>query len=355
VAPEPEQDRIGLKNLLREAVERLAETGIRRTDADEIVAPARALLEDGEFWRHQGDGLALFAAPGWFRNFRLPEAVPELVVVSDRFHLKPLINLLTDDRRFYVLAVSRGAVRLLQGTRQRIVEVPLPDAMPKSLDELLRFDEFDKHQQLHEGSLGGVEARAIFHGQGAGDDVDKVNLARYLHRVDQGVAEVLNEDRAPVVLAGVAYETEMFRNLSHLRTLADGAIEGNQDRVSDDQLHRLAWEIVAPTLDARREEAAGQFLQAVAHEERAAAEPAAVVGAALAGRVDTLFVPEGVQAWGTVEPDELGAEPHAERQAGDEDLLDRAAIATLGSSGRVYVVPPEEVPGEGPAAALLRY
>jgi hypothetical protein len=39
---------------------------------------------------------------------------------SDRFHLKPLLPLLTGDGRFYILALSQNQVRLLQGTRYSV-------------------------------------------------------------------------------------------------------------------------------------------------------------------------------------------------------------------------------------------
>ena len=46
---------------------------------------------------------------------------------------------------------------------------------------------------------------------------------------------------------------------------------------------------------------------------------------------------------------------HDQRQPGDEDLLDRAAVHTLLTAGTIFAVPPQQVPGPGPAAALLRY
>jgi len=44
-----------------------------------------------KFWQHQNAGLALFISEGFFRFYRA-EMKFELVVVSDRFHLKPLIR-----------------------------------------------------------------------------------------------------------------------------------------------------------------------------------------------------------------------------------------------------------------------
>jgi hypothetical protein len=46
---------------------------------------------------------------------------------------------------------------------------------------------------------------------------------------------------------------------------------------------------------------------------------------------------------------------HDEQQTGDEDILDAAAVHTLLNSGTVYVLEPDEVPTDNPAAAILRY
>ena len=40
---------------------------------------------------------------------------------------------------------------------------------------------------------------------------------------------------------------------------------------------------------------------------------------------------------------------------GDEDLLDLAAIQTILNGGTVYVVEPEQVPGQTLLAAVFRY
>ena len=118
VSPESGQDRIRLKNLLNEAEERLVAGGLRPPAARDVLQPGRELLQADPFWSYQSDGLALFLAPGWSRVFRLPLDLPELLVVADRFHVKPLLPLLANDYRFYVLALSQNEVRLLEGTRR---------------------------------------------------------------------------------------------------------------------------------------------------------------------------------------------------------------------------------------------
>jgi len=101
-----QQDSIRLKNLLREAEEKLTDGGLRGADASDLLAPVEELQENDDFWRHQGDGLALFLAPGEFYLYRLPIELNELTVVAERFHIKPLIPIISGDGKFFVLALS---------------------------------------------------------------------------------------------------------------------------------------------------------------------------------------------------------------------------------------------------------
>ncbi|HZD65829.1 MAG TPA: hypothetical protein VE152_07015, partial [Acidimicrobiales bacterium] len=244
-APDSDQDPIRLKNLLEEAEERLVAGGLRAPDARSLLAPGRRLLGLERFWTYQSDGLALFLAPGWFRSFRLPLALSELVVVGGRFHVKPLLGLLVADGRFYVLALSRHQVRLLEGSRQRVEEVDLAH-VPHNLAEALAYDDLEKRRTFHVAGRGSVGGPAVFHGHGVGAETDKALLKRFLHEVDQGVAEVLGDRGAPLVLAGVGYERAMFAEVSRYPGLLAQGIEGNPDELRPEELHRRAWAIVAP-------------------------------------------------------------------------------------------------------------
>ncbi len=77
--------------------------------------------------------------------------------------------------------------------------------------------------------------------------------------------------------------------------------------------------------------------------------------AAAHGRVETLFVAVGVQRWGAFDPSTGSVTQHEMRQAGDEDLLDLAAISTMINGGTVYALAPDDLPGESRAAAIQRY
>ena len=110
------QDPIRLHNLL-EAQDVMAGSGMRRSQAGAVLDPARRLLEDSDFWRNIGSGLAVFAAPEYFRAVRLPLAMPAKVAMGSHFVVQPLLPLLADGGTFFVLAISAKSVRVLHCTQ----------------------------------------------------------------------------------------------------------------------------------------------------------------------------------------------------------------------------------------------
>src|SRR5688572_13443417 len=187
IGREARQGPISLKNLLREAEEKLVEGNLRAPEARDLLAPVESLMTDDEFWQHQSDGLALFLSSAGIHHYRLPQHFEELVVVNERFHVKPLLPLFTGDGYFFVLALSQNAIRLLQCTRDSFSEVEL-QGVPTSMEEALQFDDPERQLQYHTGSSspGGAGKRpAIFHGQGVGVDDVKPNILRYFRMVNQ--------------------------------------------------------------------------------------------------------------------------------------------------------------------------
>ncbi len=350
------QDHIRLKNLLKRAEQELDRRGMRPANAREMLAQAQAMVGDYEFWQYQREALAMFAASGFFRYYRVPLRLEEMVSVGDRFYLKPLLRLLSGDGRFYVLALSGGAVRLLQCTRFGCDRVDLPDSVPRSFDDAQRYLDEEKQRQWYPTTapLGGGTSGAIVFGSGTANESDKKRVQEYFHAVDKGLHEVLREDRAPMVFAGVEYLLPIYREASHYQNLLQEGVFGNPEGVSDGELHNKAWALVEPLFRKEQTQAAEQFksLQPAGRASHAIKE---VVAAAHQGRVDTLFVATGLQHWGRFDASTYTAESHHQPEPGDEDLLDLAAQQTLLNGGKVYAVDSSEIPDGAPLAAVYRY
>jgi hypothetical protein len=352
VGPEIQQDPIRLKNLLRQAETQLIAEGTRPAEARELLVPISSLLDDAAFWRHQDEGLAIFRSRDIFRVYRVPMAFREFVAVTDRFYVKPLIPLLVNDARFYILALSQKSIRLLECSRDQVQEVALPH-VPKNIDEALPEGPAPQLQR-HTLPMDARNASRI-HGHGVGtDDVDVINLTRYFHRVHDGVEEVLKHQHAPLVLACVEYLAPLYKEVSTYRHILDPIIAGNPDGVKNEELHHKAWAIVEPHFAQAKAQAVAQYHEGVA-KGRASHSLADILTAAYQGRVATLFVPLGVRRWGRFNVETFALEEHDHEQSGDDELLDLATMQTLMHAGTVYPVSPEEIPAKQPLAAAFRF
>jgi hypothetical protein len=353
--PEWQQNRIRLENLLRQAKEHLVARGLHGAAAQEFLAPAYQLIEDRPFW-HQSDGLALFTGAEFFRVYRLPLVFEELVVVDERFHITPLLALPRGDDHFYVLALSLKQARLFHATPSGFIPVVLP-GVPHGLADALKYDEFAKQHQLHPGVPGhGGERGAIFHGQGDRDEVIKEEILRYFQQINRGVQAALRNERAPLLLAGVAYLLAIYRQANTYSELLEEAILGSPDDLRPEELHTRAWPIVAPRFERDRIEAMARYQQLLgAQPALASSYLRAIVPAAHDGRIATLFVAAGQRRWGTFDPTTGVLILHEAAQPRDTELVDFAAIETILHSGAVYVVAPEQLTDAAPLAAIFRY
>ncbi len=345
-----EQNQIRMKNLLREAEKQLLGYGLRRPDALGLLEQVQQLLPDLRFWQYQADGLAVFSSQDMFRHYRLPRTFDELVVVAERFHVKPLIPLFSEDGVFYVLALSQNQARLLQCTRYNVQDVT-PAEIPSGKDEALKHDDPEKQHQFRTTGPGGA---TLFHGHGVAKDHDKDDILRYFHRVEQGVQEVLSDEHAPLVIAGVDYLYPIYREASKYRHLLDEVIEGNPDDLTDKELQERAWPIVEKRFDRERAAALESYSEALA-KGLATDDVKETALSAYDGMVGTLFVATGAHQWGKFDEERRKILLYDDQEPGLEDLLDFAAVHTLTKGGIVYSLAPEEVPGETAIAAILRY
>jgi hypothetical protein len=325
---------------------------MRRAEVQEFLGPARALLEDPAFWKNQSEGLAFFLAAAFVRAYRLPVAFAELVAVAPRFHVTPLLPFLSDNGRFFVLALSANAVRLLQGTHYGVSEVDLR-GVPHSLAEALLTHDTDNVLTFHARPVGGIGSwGAIFSGHGVGIDDAKDDLLRYFQKIERGLHPLLREEKAPLLLAAVDYLLPLYRKANTYPRLLDEGVEGNPDRLSNKELHARAWELVGPRFHRAQEGAVAQYRQ-LAGTGRTTRELQEVVPAAFAGQVETLMLARGRQQWGTFDTASLRVEEHDWAEPGDEDLLNLAAVHTLRHGQTVFAVEPGEVPEGGLAAAVF--
>ena len=352
---EMEQDPIRFKNLLRKVEEQLLARDLRLPEVQEILKEPRRLLHDKNFWQCQSDGLVVFFSKDLFLFFRLPVEFAETTVITDRFHVKPLLPVLASDSAFYILALSQNQLRLLKGTRHSVDEVDLGDT-PETLAATFPEGFPEKQLQSHTSraaAAGGGTRTPLFHGHDPSEDTKK-HIRKWFRTIDKAVTTLLSGTQAPLVLAGVDTLFPLYKEANTYPHLEDEGIPGNPDEMKAEDFLPLAWTIVEPIFNQEREAGFARYQQ-LSGTGQTTADVAEAVLAAHHGRIAVLFVAVGVQVWGRFDPENNRVDLHETPQPGDEDLLDFTAIQTLLKGGAVFVVSPEEVPDQALVAAVLRH
>jgi Bacterial archaeo-eukaryotic release factor family 11 len=334
-----ERERIELKNLAARAVEQLTTAGIGKDDIASIDDQLADIVDDDDFWRHKARSLAVFVTPVSATTFRLPNRLTDMVEVSDRFHLKPLLRAVTFPQAAFVLALSQGGVRLLEIA---------PDLDATEIDVAgLPTDVAGAAGKSSTSDRAPV--RRI-----QGSEGQKVRMRQYARQIDHALRPLLNGLDWPLILAATEPLDSIFRSVNSYPHLAATGISGNPDSISDavlaDRARDVLDELYAGELSSLRELYALRLSQ-----RRASSDIADVARAATYGLVDTVLVDIDEVVPGFVD-DESGAITLDDGDdAANYGVTDEIARRVLLNGGRVLAVRRDDIPGEASVAAILRY
>lgn len=292
-----DQARIEFKNLV-------AEAGVDNELLDDFA-------EDFVAWSLLAHSLAVFATPGSLRSFRLPNRLSSLVVVADRFHVKPLLRAITFPQAALVLAISQHDVRLIEVAGDvPPSEVELPELFP----------------------------------------LDTVHLHRYARQVDRELRPTLAGLGLPLILAATEPLDSFYRSTNSYPLLLETSIHGNPEHMTPAELAKAARpildELYASELAALRDR-----FESWQSRGRAATDLTDVARAATFGAVDTLLVDIDDLVEGSIDDaGTIGANGD-----GSQGVVDEIARRVMASGGRVLAVRRDDIPHGVTAAALLRH
>jgi hypothetical protein len=221
--------------------------------------------------------------------------------------------------------------------------------VPKSFRDAIGVPDFDR--TFESSYLRG----AVFHGRGPGKELKKEELLRFFNAIDHGLHEYLRDEHVPLLLAAVDYYHPIYKQANRYPGLLDEGLVGNYERANEDKIHADAWPIVSRVFDARvssRKERFGERLgTGLASDQIEEIGPAAV-----AGRVECLFVAEDESVWGILDRKTGSIERRdAQKDTEDADVLDDVAEEAFKRGAEVYVIPRASMPGTGPIAAIYRF
>lgn len=352
--PENQQDAIRFRNLVKDLKTSLEQT-YPAVETDKLLEPFHALADDAAFWNHTLDGLAVLGGHGVFRALRIPQSVPELTVVADSFHTKPLRRFLQSSDRFQVLALSLDKIRVFEGNRHTLDELDLVPGVPRSIVEALGSELTEPHQTVASyGGVGGASNRMHHSHGGKTDEVD-TDAQRFFRVVDRAVLDHFSKPSGlPLILAALPEHHHLFYQISQNPQLVPEGVRVNPESMSLDELRTSAWQAMEPRYRDRLATLRDEFERSLV-KARASDELVQVAEAAAAGRVATLLVDVGRQIPGRLNRTNGRVVTDNPTDAQIDDLLDDLAELVVEKGGVVWVVPAEQMPSRTGLAAIYRY
>ncbi|MCL4186397.1 MAG: hypothetical protein KJZ85_02220 [Rhodobacteraceae bacterium] len=330
--------RIRLGQLAREAAAQLEAAGRAKRTIWPVTEQIDDLAADDDFWAHQANGLAIFVTPSRLAHYRLPTRVTEILEVSDRFHIKPLLRAASVDQHAFVLAISEGGVRVVEVLADlpaRAVKLPgLPRDAASAAGTTTINDRF---------------ASDRIHGAG-----QPTRLRQYARKVDAALRGLLAGREEPLIVAAAEPMLSVFRSVNTYAHLAPEAIAGNPEHIADHDLGARARGVL-DAAHARKLAGLRALLDERRGEGRATTDIADAARAATFGAVDTLLVDIDRVVPGTVDA-ATGAVTFAVAAGADSyGIVDEIAGRVILSGGQVLGVRRDDLPDGAALAAILRY
>jgi hypothetical protein len=353
--PNNQQDPIRFGNLVKALEESLLQQ-FTKDEARVLLEPFRALADDRDFWNNSLDGLAVLAAQGLFRVYRLQRPVAELAVVADSFHTKPLLRILQSADRYQILGLNRQAIRLFEGNRDALHEIEPAPEVPRTINMALGDQLTEPHRTV--ASYGGVSGghSAMHHGHGSKESETDLDAERFFRAIDRGILEFHSRPAGlPLILAALPEYHHLFHQVSHNPFLVEESIDIHPDDLSSvDELRQRAWVLLEPRYLARLAALVEEFGNARSNglgDDELAKVAKAVVG----GRVATLLIEDHREIPGRINT------ATGDIVSGDltdpmvDDVLDDLGELALKMGARVVIVPAERMPTRTGIAAIYRY
>lgn len=354
-----EKDKINLKSQWKQAVEELKAMGYPQDKIENMGKPVNDLMDDSNFWRHQSDGLAIFLAEGFSRQYTLPIYFEAYTYVADHFYLKPLVPMFNGDGRFYLLHLQLDEVKLYEATQYSIGEVKIDDLTPNQLEDRVgyNYEEKNSKHKTQRNSVGAnPQGTSTQHGYEAASRDRKNEILRFFRAVDKGIYEILHNENVPLIVACQDSYFPIYQEASRYKNLYPKPVPGNPeaDHNSIFSLHAAALETLEPHFRKDREDKMKQFNDL--NPSRTSTQVSEIIPAIFEGKVDTLFLQNREDIWGEYNEKMASVDVHDEKRNGSVSLMNLAAVKVLQQNGKAYLIEKEFMPNkDSKVNAVYRY
>lgn len=350
--PENKQDLIRFNNLIQKIENSLKERHDEK-DIGSIMKPFKNLAEDKEFWNNTTDGLAILSNGDKCIVYKLQRSVEELALVSDRFHIKPLIRYFQSADRYHLLGLDRKQFTLYEGNRYGFEEIELDPDIPRTIEDVLGDQYTDPY--LNPGSYGGAGGTPMFHGQGGRKDEIDIDTERYFRYVDKFVLEnYSNPMKIPLILVALDEHHGVFNNITNNQHLMENGIKHDYTALDIEQMREEAWKTIEPFYLEKTKKIIERY-NIERSQSKASDDLAEISRAVVENRVELILLEADRTIPGIINMETGELNRKDESGSKFDNVLDELAQMFFENKGHVVILPKERMPGTTGAAAIFRY
>jgi hypothetical protein len=333
-APAKRKDRIVVKNLAAEGLDRL-QGEFKKREVAGLVQNLNRLVDRVD-WEHLLEGLALFASRDVATAVQLPFRPRARVVIDETFATRDLVYSLNRSPRYRVLVLTEKPTRLFDATTNVLTEYaakPFP--------------------MVHTGPGG---ASRLPGGKGINRSAVRDEAHRqFFRKVDDALAAIQKDDHLPVVLVGVDRHVAFYQEVTKDSDAIVGVVAGSHDDPNPTALGRLVWPVFKSGATLRRTRALARLHEAVSANRHASGVDQ-VWRAAFEKRCQTLLVETGFEHPADLSPQGDRLLPYSGRgSAALDDAVDEVIERVIADGGDVFFYDPGVLDLHQRIAAVLRY
>ena len=284
------QDSLVFKNLVKQTILSLEQMHSKE-DILSLTTLLKQIETEKDFWDNSLDSLVLFATLEKMIIYRVEKILQPIAIVSNGFHIKPLMEYFQVLETFSILALEADSFALYQGNHIGINTVELLDDVVLTLSGILgsqRTDSFLTH-----GSYGGIgNQQSTFHGHGGKSDDMEIDKEKFFRYIDRFVLEnISKKTKYPLLLVTHKEHDFDFRNVSVNPYLLDERVEGSYNNFEENDIKHELKQIFEKrfSIIINKELESYHILK---EKELSSNQIRVVLKALLEARVETLFIVE---------------------------------------------------------------
>lgn len=264
--PAIQQDMLTLKNLAKEAEERVLSLYDSKT-AEAILRQLKNTINTIDFSRND-KSLIFFICAEFGHYLSLPTSVKNRVVIDKTFATRDVYRAMHETTTYYVLALSRKKARLIKAVNdhgEELKNAPFPLFNP----------EYNKQ-------------RAKL----SPDDIEEALIVEFFNNVDKALWEVIHNNDLPVVIASEIRNYNIFSKISRLKNKIIGRVPLLHEEAKVHQIVAEARHLVEKNLEKETKKQLSKLEKAI-NNQRFLTDYTEVWNAIQQGRGRTLFVKKG--------------------------------------------------------------